>query len=151
MPNLPVHFNSEAIANKNFEEPWVIKSSSTESQCAIPPEFGGHGGGFSPEDLFLQAAINCFLGTFKVMARLSKISFDQIQVQGNLSVDKNEENKTVMKSVHLNISFSGVDRPDRVETLVAKVIKDGFILNSIKSDITYNLNIVTSDLTSSIN
>lgn len=150
MPNLPVQFNSEAITTNNFEQPWMIKSGPTEFLCAIPPEFGGHGGGFSPEDLFLQAAINCFMGTFKVMAKLSKISFEKIQVQGRLIVDKNEENKTVMKSIHLDTLFSGVDRPDRVETLVAKVIKDGFILNSIKSDLTYNLNIVPSDLYSSI-
>ena len=44
-----------------------------------------------------------------------------------------------MKAVHLDILISDVDRPDRLEAVVAKVIRDGFILNSIKSEIGFDL------------
>jgi organic hydroperoxide reductase OsmC/OhrA len=139
MHKFPLEFNSEAKANSNFEQPWLIQSGLHQSVCAIPPEFGGHGGGFSPEDLFLQAAINCFVGTFKVVARLSKISFDDLSVSGKLTVDKNDEGKIVMKAVHLDISISGIDRPDRLETVINKSIRDGFILNSLRSQVTFSV------------
>lgn len=141
MHNLPIHFVSEATAEKEFTAPWPITSGPSQASCSIPTEFGGTGGGFSPEDLFLQSAINCFIGTFKVMAKMSKINFSQVSVRGQLSVDKNSEGKVIMKAIHLDITILEVDRPDRINTLAAKTIKDGFILNSIKSDITYKLNI----------
>ena len=139
MQQLPLNFQSTAQANHRFEEAWTIKSGEHSSSCAIPPEFGGQGGGFSPEDLFLQAAINCFVGTFKVVARLSKLSYSEVSVTGQLTVDKNESGKIVMKSVHLDISVKDADRPDRLENIVSKTIRDGFILNSIRSDLTYQL------------
>ncbi len=139
MPKLPLEFKSVAKANGYFEQPWLIQSGPQHSTCAIPPEFGGSGGGFSPEDLFLQAAINCFVGTFKVVANLSKVSFSELSVSGRLIVDKNEVGKIVMKSIHLDILLSGVDRPDRVETIIKKSIQDGFILNSLRSHITHSI------------
>jgi organic hydroperoxide reductase OsmC/OhrA len=139
MPSLPLDFFSEAKATKNFEEAWPISSGPMKSVCAIPPEFGGAGGGFSPEDLFLQAAINCFMGTFKVVAKLSKISFSEVHVKGKLQVGKNEDNKVAMKSIELEIHIADADRPDRMDAIVAKSIRDGFILNSVKSQVTYSL------------
>lgn len=137
---MPIEFRSEAKANKNFDQPWTITSGVTHSVCAIPTEFGGLGGGFSPEDLFLQAAINCFIGTFKVIAKLSKMNFSELHVVGKLIVDKNDQKKILMKAIHLDIFITEADRPDRLDTIVAKTIRDGFILNSIKSEITYALN-----------
>lgn len=139
MTKLPLEFWSEAKADKSFDQPWVISSGEMRASCSIPAEFGGAGGGFSPEDLFLQAAINCFIGTFKVVTKLSKFSFSELQVKGKLIVDKNEDHQIMMKSIALEINVTGVERPDRLETIVSKVIRDGFILNSVKSDITYHL------------
>lgn len=139
MINLPLEFISEAKADKTFDQPWAITSGEMKSICSIPPEFGGSGGGFSPEDLFLQAAINCFVGTFKVVAKLSKLSYSEVHVKGALNVGKNDEGKVVMKTIDLEIRISDVDRPDRLESIVAKVINDGFILNSIKSKVSYTL------------
>ncbi len=79
------------------------------------------------------------MGTFKVVAKLSKITFEQLHVTGKLKVDKNAEGKTVMQKIDLDIVFSGVDRPERLDAIVAKTIRDGFILNSIKSEIEYTL------------
>jgi len=142
MSNLPIEFQSHAQANKNFEESWVLTSGMNQAVCAIPPEFGGAGGGFSPEDLFLQAAINCFIGTFKVMAKMSRINFEQLEVKGNLVVDKNQNGKTVMKSIHLEIIIGQVERPERAEMIALKAMKEGFILNSLNSEITHVIKII---------
>ena len=139
MNKLPINFSSEALASGDFEQAWLIQSGPVQSLCSIPSEFGGSGGGFSPEDLFLQAIMNCFLGTFKVYAKASRVTFSNIKVKGQLTVDQDESKKVSMKSVFLNIEFDGADRPERIETLVTKTMRDGFILNSVKSDIRYEL------------
>jgi organic hydroperoxide reductase OsmC/OhrA len=142
MFSLPLHFNSEATADKFFEKPWSIESDKLYSTCAIPKEFGGSGGGLSPEDLYLQSIISCFIGTFKVLAKNSKIDFSKLNVKGQLLVDKDDTNKVVMKSINLKIQLQDADRPDRITTLVEKAIKTGFIINSVKSEIIYELELV---------
>ena len=142
MSNLPMEFQSHAQADKNFEDAWVVTSGKNQTHCAIPPEFGGSGGGFSPEDLFLQAAINCFIGTFKVMTKMSRINFETLEVKGSLVVDKNSIGKTVMKSIHLEIMIGQVERPERTEAIALKAIKEGFILNSLNSEITHSIKIL---------
>jgi organic hydroperoxide reductase OsmC/OhrA len=146
MQKFPIEFLSTAKATGVFETPWAIHSGSLQAVCAIPSSFGGSGGGFSPEDLFLQAAMNCFIGTFKVVAKLSKLSYSEVQVAGKLLVDRNDQGKTMMKTIHLEISVSDADPAARLETIVAKTIRDGFILNSIKSEISYTLKSSPSSL-----
>ena len=142
MTKLPIDFTSAAKVSPEFEKAWEISSGSNLASCAIPTEFGGLGGAFSPEDLFLQSLINCFIGTFKVIARASKINFSLLEVKGRLTVDKNE-GKVMMKNASLEIEISGADRPDRIENIVAKTFKDGFILNSVKTEITYSLRLLS--------
>jgi organic hydroperoxide reductase OsmC/OhrA len=142
MTNLPIEFISDAKTLNKFENPWEVTSGNQKAICAIPPEFGGLGGGFSPEDLFMQSAINCFVGTFKVMAKLSKLNFGELEVKGKLLVDKNAEGKIIMKSIHLEILIAQVDRAEKAEIIANKALKEGFILNSLKSQITHSLKII---------
>jgi organic hydroperoxide reductase OsmC/OhrA len=141
MHKLPLIFYSKADANNDFEKPWLIQSGALQAECAIPTEFGGNGGGFSPEDLYLQALINCFIGTFKVYAKASRINFSNLSVTGELTVDQNQTRQVSMKKVILNIQIQGTDRPERIETIVAKTLRDGFILNSVKTEIEHKLEI----------
>jgi organic hydroperoxide reductase OsmC/OhrA len=134
-------FFSEAEAHQQFDQPWTVKSGPMQALCSIPNEFNGAGGGFSPEDFYLQALINCFVGTFKVYAKASKVVFQDVSVKGSLNVGPNAEGKVVMKKVTLNIQVNGCERPDRIQTLVAKVIRDGYVLNSVKSEIEYSLEV----------
>jgi len=139
MFSLPIHFKSETSADKFFESPWTIYSDKIYSTCAIPKDFGGVGGGLSPEDLYLQSIISCFVGTFKVLAKNSRLEFSKLNVAGQLVVDKDQNSKIVMKSINLKIQLQKPDRPDRMTNLVEKAIKTGFIINSVKTEINYDL------------
>ncbi len=139
MLKLPVNFQSSATASGDPLEPWLIQSGAHSAMVSIPPEFGGQGGGFSPEDLFLQALINCFIGTFKVYAKGSKIYFTNLEVSGNLKIDLNSSGAVRMQTCDLKIDIFDVEKPDRVKALVEKVFRDGFILNSVKTEIHHSL------------
>lgn len=146
MITLPVVFSSQAQANAGIDSPWSIQSGEQSTACAIPLEFGGSGGGFSPEDLFAQALTNCFLATFKVYAHASKVNFKNIRVRSALTVDHGPQGRPVMSKCVLQIEVSGAERPDRVETLVSKALKSGFIINSVGTVIEHQLCFIDSDL-----
>jgi organic hydroperoxide reductase OsmC/OhrA len=139
MFKLPLEFESSASASGEMSKPWHIQSGDQSANCSVPPEFGGPGGGFSPEDLYLQALINCFVGTFKVYAKGSRINFSRLDVTANLTVDKDAAGAVRMQRCHLYINVLGAEKPDRIKVLVEKVFRDGFILNSVKTEIHYNL------------
>ena len=139
MLKLPIDFQSSASVSGESLEPWLIQSGAQSARCSIPPEFGGPGGGFSPEDLFLQSLINCFIGTFKVYTKGSRIHFARLDVSGSLTVGHNSSGVVRMQSCHLKIEIFDVEKPDRVKALVEKVLRDGFILNSVKTEINHHL------------
>jgi organic hydroperoxide reductase OsmC/OhrA len=139
MPAYPIEFISQAKAGPGVASPWALKSGAHVATGAVPSEFGGGGGGFSPEDLYAQALANCFIGTFKVYAQASKVAFEEVEVVAHLEVDQGENRQPVMARCRLDITISGADRPDRVETLVQKAMKSGFVLNSVKTELTYEL------------
>ncbi len=51
-----------------------------------PPEFGGPGGHWSPESLLTAAVADCFILTFRAIARASKLDWENLEcdVQGTL-------------------------------------------------------------------
>ncbi len=137
----PIVFKSQAIAQFGKGNSWSIYSGENSALCSIPPEFEGPGGGFSPEDLFAQSLINCFVATFQVMSAQSRVSFDRVEVEGTLTVDKDESRQPRMKKFLLQIRLYSPSHPDRLKVLVKKAIESGFVLNSVKTTIEFKLDL----------
>jgi peroxiredoxin-like protein len=55
---------------------------------AIPPQFGGTGGQWSPETLFIGAVADCFALTFRAMAAASKLSWLSLDCEAAGEVDR---------------------------------------------------------------
>ena len=75
MVKYPMSFKAQAHSPAGIQSPWSSKAEAMPEKpltLAIPPEFEGPGGGFSPEDLYLLALENCFVATFKVFAEKSR-------------------------------------------------------------------------------
>jgi organic hydroperoxide reductase OsmC/OhrA len=60
--------------------------SLPDIECAPPPEFDGPGGFWSPETLLLAALADCFVLTFRGVARAAKLEWSSLDcsVQGTL-------------------------------------------------------------------
>lgn len=142
MIQYPLTFQGETISTSGISNAWKSKASNYELDIDIPVEFEGQGKAISPEDLYLLAIQNCFVATFKVYAQYSRLEFDQVAVTSELVVDKNEQNKPVMKKVKLNITLTNPNNENKAKVLVNKVIDNGFILQSVKSEIDYDLEIL---------
>lgn len=126
-------FQSQTEATADAGQTWTTTSGANASCVAIPPEFSGPGGGLSPEDLFNHALTNCFVATFKVYAKNSRLTFDTVQAHGDLVVDLDENKKPVMKSFKLRAQIIGASDPSKALLLANKAAKSGFILNSVKT------------------
>ena len=141
MPQYPLYFDVTSKAQPGIQNPWTAGTAEAQTQLAVPSSFAGPGGALSPEDLYALALTNCFVGTFKVIAENSKFSFEALQVNARLTMEPDESKKPVMKKIDMQIQITEPSSTDKAELLVRKTMQGGFILNSVKTEITYTLNL----------
>jgi hypothetical protein len=139
MIKYPMSFSVNSVSKSGIGSNWETSTSSVSNPLpmSIPPEFEGPGGGFSPEDIYAFALANCFVATFKVFAEKSKVEFTELNVEGTLTVDRNESGVPWMKAFHLKITLKGASDPDRVKRLLEKTSQSCMILNSVKTEKTF--------------
>lgn len=142
MINYPVSFSGESLAVSGMTDQWSTSSSGREISCSIPEEFEGKGGAHSPEDLFLLALTNCFVATFKVFATYSKLQFEKLAVEARLEVDKDAGQSPTMKRLHLIIKITKPSDEKKANLLTKKTLETGFILQSVKTEITHELQLL---------
>lgn len=135
MITYPLTFFGSAQAGPGMKESWQTGASDFHNSCCVPVEFDGAGGHHSPEDFFLLALQNCFVATFKVYAEHSKLTFLSLDVKGELIVDKNEQNRPVMKQLNIHIDLKGASDVNRGRSLIKKALDSGFILQSVKTEV----------------
>ncbi len=138
MIEYPIFFKGQASGSSGIKSNWNVSSKDYNSSCSVPVEFEGAGGTFTPEDFYLLAIENCFFATFKVFAEYSKLQYESIKIGATLTVDK-ENQQPIMKSCHLNIDIKSTTDQRRATSIVKKAMEGGFILNSIKTTLTYDL------------
>ena len=139
MIQYPIHFSTEASAVCGISASWIARSVGLEITVAIPTEFEGPGGAISPEDLYAQALTNCFLATYKVLAEKSRVTFERITVEGRLMVDRNELKQPTMQTIHFVIKLTAPSDEAKARRLVEKALHSGFILNSVKTELSHEL------------
>jgi len=138
MINYPLEFDIQAQGKSGIQTVWSSGAAhGVSAKCAIPPEFAGPGGGFSPEDLYAMAIGNCFIATFKVIAEKSNFIFDEILVHAHLTVDRNEAGFPWMAKVHNHVILKGGSDVDRGKRLLEKTSKQCLVGNSVRTPITY--------------
>jgi organic hydroperoxide reductase OsmC/OhrA len=139
MINYPIEFHTQALSSSGINSNWSIQSEPFEMSCAIPVEFEGPGQALSPEDLFAQALTNCFVATFKVYAEKSRLEFTNVSCRGYLTVDLDENKKPWMKSFKLIATILSPNNVEKAKLLAEKAFKSGFILNSVKTHLSFEL------------
>jgi organic hydroperoxide reductase OsmC/OhrA len=85
MQPLPHHYSVAAISSGEGDVP--LSSDRLPSLPSAPPaEYGGPGDRWSPETLLVAAVADCFVLTFRGVARASKLSWSEIRcdVEGTL-------------------------------------------------------------------
>ena len=150
MTHYPLFFKVSSSAGPSTLGSWTSALYPSErepvlSLVAIPPEFEGPGGAYSPEDFYCLALINCFVATFKVIAEKSKLNFKSLQCEGLLTVDLDEKGIPWMSAFRLKAILLGASDVDRAKQILKKTSQSCMILNSVKTEKTFEW-IVESEL-----
>lgn len=131
MQEFPHHYN--AIATAGPEGDVSLSSTGLEVILSAPPtEFGGPGNRWSPEELLVAAIADCFVLSFRAIARASKLSWRTLDCQVAGTLDRNE--RTVSFTV-FNVEARLVVSPDvdqqKAQRLLEKAEASCLITNSL--------------------
>jgi uncharacterized OsmC-like protein len=143
MVQYPLKFSVAAEAVSGVDSTWMTRVPANrpgefrELGAAIPPEFQGPGGGYSPEDFYALALLNCFMATFRVIASKSQLAFRSVRLNGELIVDRDEKGAPWMKHFYLSAQVEGAADPERAKRLLEKTSQSCLILNSVKTEKTF--------------
>lgn len=138
-----MNFEVSASATEGMKNQWNTQAGSLAPiQCAIPPEFMGPGGGFSPEDLFAMSLLNCLIAVFKVYAEKSSLRFQEIKGKVVLTLDKVPgDSGFAITQAEVFFTITGASDKEKAKKLLDGAIKDCPVSNSIKTGKTFHINI----------
>ncbi|MBI4605636.1 MAG: OsmC family protein [Planctomycetes bacterium] len=105
---------------------------------AVPKEFGGPGGEWTPEHLLAAAVSSCILATFLSIAQMSKLSIRGYESSAACSMDKVEGALRVTGvTVAPRVTVASEGDRDRALRLLEKAEKLCPISNALKAAVTF--------------
>lgn len=106
-------------------------------QIDAPPEFGGHGGVWTPEHLFVGAINSCFMSTFAAIAEKSKLDFVDFDSKATGRLEKHDDGPLMMTLVvlHPHLTIRNARDEERAFRILQKAERSCLIANSVKTKI----------------
>lgn len=134
MQDYPHHYVVAATAKSDT---YVTTSSQglVDLETAAPAEFSGPGDLWSPETLLVAAVADCFILSFKAIARASKLEWTSLSCDAEGVLEK-VDRVTQFTAFHLRASVDVPEgtRPEKAERLMHMAEKSCLITNSLKAD-----------------
>lgn len=134
MQDLPHHYrvNSSAEAEGNV----TLKADDLPQIVTAPPaEFGGPGDQWSPETLLVGAVADCFILTFRAIARASRLEWNNLDCSAEGTLAR-VERVTRFTSVTIRATLTvpaGTD-VDKAQRLLAKSEEACLVTRSLLAD-----------------
>lgn len=122
----------------------LIESEGLDSLVTAPPaQFGGPGDLWSPEALLSAAVADCFILTFRAIARASKLDWQSLSCEVDGILDRPEKN-SLFTEFKLNVELTVPAGTDEAKALrlLEKAEQGCLITNSLKSEISLSAKIV---------
>ncbi len=133
MHELPHHYHVSAEADAEGTVQ-VASPGLASLETAAPAEFGGPGDRWSPETLLVASVADCFILTFRAIARASKLDWSGLvcHVEGELDrVDSRTQFTAFNVRATLEVP-AGVDHA-KASRLMEKAERGCLITNSLKA------------------
>jgi organic hydroperoxide reductase OsmC/OhrA len=134
MQDFPHHYevSAQAATTGNVE----LKSDQVTPILSAPPaEFGGPGDQWSPESLLVAAVCDCFVLSFRAIARASKLEWTSLSCSTNGTLDR-VDRKTQFTRFDVKADLivpEGTDET-RAQRLLQKAEDACLITNSLIAD-----------------
>lgn len=142
MQELPHYYTATAQSTTSISHVAVSSVDVHDITTDAPAEFGGPGDQWTPEALLMAAVADCFVLTFRAIARGSRLEWQDINCVATGTLDRMER-VTRFTEVALKVKLilpSGSDH-DKVGRLLHKAEENCMITNSMSSIITLSADI----------
>lgn len=136
MDALPHYYTVAASGNNSTSHVVVSSAGVSDIVTDAPAEFGGPGDQWSPEALMMGAVADCFILTFRAIARASKLEWQALTVEATGTLDR-VDRKTQFTDIGLSIAVTvtGDVSEQQVERLLHKAEEGCLITNSLNAAI----------------
>lgn len=134
MQNLPHHYAVAAAASAEGNVD-LTSSGLTQIDSAPPAEFGGPGDRWSPETLLVAAVADCFVLTFRAIARASKMDWVSLTCEVDGTLDR-VDNVTRFTEFRLRVVLDAPQGTDeqKAKRLLEKSERSCLITNSLHAE-----------------
>ncbi len=135
---------------QNFPHHYVVRADGTDAGTVLisstnlpdwptdaPAEFDGPGDRWSPETMLVGAAANCFILTFRAIARASKFEWTKLTCKVSGVLDR-VERVTQFTEIELGVTLqvpAGTD-VEKAHRLLEKSEQNCLITSSLKAQVT---------------
>lgn len=144
MQEFPHHYSVSASAESEGDV--RVEAAGVEPILSAPPvQFGGPGDRWSPEDLLVAAVADCFVLTFRAIARHSKLDWVSLACEVDGTLDKGDGGtRFTAFAVHAVLKVPAEVAEEKAQTILEKSEKHCLITNSLSAEVT-----LTTDISSS--
>ncbi len=134
MQDYPHHYR--VTANAETESSVEVTSPGLAAiETAPPPEFGGPGDLWSPETLLAAAVADCFILSFRAIARASRLEWTSLSCSVDGELDRVDRvTQFTGFEVRAELVVPAATDPAKAERLLHKAEAACLITNSLKAD-----------------
>ena len=131
MQDLPHHYT--VTAGAEAEGNVTLKTDGVPQLITAPPaEFGGPGDQWSPETLLVGSIADCFILTFRAIARASKLEWDNLECSAEGVLERVERvTRFTSTTVHATLTVPPGTDVAKAEKLLEKAESACLITNSM--------------------
>ena len=145
MQDFPHHYLAAATAESTGNV--TVTSPGLEPiETAGPPEFGGPGDVWSPEELLVASVANCFILSFRAVARASRIDWISLECDVDGTLEKVDR---VTQFTGFEVKATLVVPPGTNEAKAMKLLEKSdrvcLITNSMKADIHLEAEVIVAE------
>jgi peroxiredoxin-like protein len=134
MHELPHHYKVRASGGPEAEV--SVSSDGLETISTAPPaEFGGPGDRWSPETLLAAAVVDCFILSFRAVARASKLSWTSLECEVDAKLEREDRVTQFTEfTVHAQLEVPSDTDEEKAHRLLEKAEKTCLVTNSLSGE-----------------
>lgn len=130
------HIYKAGAQAKSGDDVRVTSPGLVTIESTSPPEFGGPEGSWSPETLLVASVADCFILTFRAIARASKFDWHDLECEAEGKLEKPDRvTRFTLFSLKAKLQIPGGANLAKAERLLQMAEKNCLVTNSMTAEI----------------